>query len=185
MRATVLILIFALGSGKDGDTSPGVGLPASAESARAAAAQQDLPSADSTSALLVFSRDGDKLTDADLEAIAGAATDLTELSNSDFLPPPSISDDGTAAIVVVPLDKEADVAAQAERAVELRTVANADLPTGLTALLTGPEGGLEEKEVRQARETGLQVCTLGKRILRCETAPLCALSAVMYDAGEF
>ena len=53
------------------------------------------------------------------------------------------------------------------------------------SLLTGPEGGLEEKEVAQAREGGLQVCTLGKRILRCETAPLCALSAVMYDAGEF
>lgn len=53
------------------------------------------------------------------------------------------------------------------------------------SLLTGPEGGLEESEVAQAREAGLQVCTLGKRILRCETAPLCALSAVMYDAGEF
>lgn len=53
------------------------------------------------------------------------------------------------------------------------------------SLLTGPEGGLEEAEVAQAREAGLQVCTLGKRILRCETAPLCALSAVMYDAGEF
>ena len=53
------------------------------------------------------------------------------------------------------------------------------------ALLTGPEGGLEEKEVQQALDAGLQVCTLGKRILRCETAPLCALSAVMYDAGEF
>ena len=53
------------------------------------------------------------------------------------------------------------------------------------SLLTGPEGGLEEKEVEQARAAGLQVCTLGKRILRCETAPLCALSAVMYDAGEF
>lgn len=53
------------------------------------------------------------------------------------------------------------------------------------SLLTGPEGGLEEAEVAQAREVGLQVCTLGKRILRCETAPLCALSAVMYDAGEF
>ena len=53
------------------------------------------------------------------------------------------------------------------------------------SLLTGPEGGLEEREVQQAREAGLQVCTLGKRILRCETAPLCALSAVMYDAGEF
>ena len=53
------------------------------------------------------------------------------------------------------------------------------------SLLTGPEGGLEEREVEQARNAGLQVCTLGKRILRCETAPLCALSAVMYDAGEF
>jgi len=53
------------------------------------------------------------------------------------------------------------------------------------SLLTGPEGGLEEKEVNQAREAGLQVCTLGSRILRCETAPLCALSAVMYAAGEF
>ena len=53
------------------------------------------------------------------------------------------------------------------------------------SLLTGPEGGLEEAEVEQARAAGLQVCTLGRRILRCETAPLCALSAVMYAAGEF
>lgn len=53
------------------------------------------------------------------------------------------------------------------------------------SLLTGPEGGLEESEVELARNAGLQICTLGKRILRCETAPLCALSAVMYDAGEF
>ena len=53
------------------------------------------------------------------------------------------------------------------------------------SLLTGPEGGLEESEVKQAMDAGLQVCTLGSRILRCETAPLCALSAVMYDAGEF
>ena len=53
------------------------------------------------------------------------------------------------------------------------------------SLLTGPEGGLETAEVEKAKNAGLQVCTLGKRILRCETAPLCALSAVMYDAGEF
>ena len=53
------------------------------------------------------------------------------------------------------------------------------------SLMSGPEGGLEESEVAQAAAAGMQVCTLGKRILRCETAPLCALSAVMYDAGEF
>lgn len=58
-------------------------------------------------------------------------------------------------------------------------------PYRTVSLLTGPEGGLEESEVELARNAGLQVCTLGKRILRCETAPLCALSAVMYDAGEF
>lgn len=53
------------------------------------------------------------------------------------------------------------------------------------SMLTGPEGGWEEKEVQEAANAGLQVCTLGRRILRCETAPLCALSAVMYAAGEF
>jgi len=53
------------------------------------------------------------------------------------------------------------------------------------SLLTGPEGGLDEREVAEARKAGLQVCTLGKRILRCETAPLCALSAVMFASGEF
>ena len=53
------------------------------------------------------------------------------------------------------------------------------------SLLTGPEGGLEEREVELARELGMQICTLGSRILRCETAPLCALSAVMYHTGEF
>ncbi len=58
-------------------------------------------------------------------------------------------------------------------------------PWSTVSILTGPEGGLEEAEVQQAREMGFTVCTLGRRILRCETAPLCALSAVMYAAGEF
>ena len=53
------------------------------------------------------------------------------------------------------------------------------------SLLSGPEGGLEPKEVEMAREAGLRICTLGSRILRCETAPLCGLSAVMYASGEF
>ena len=71
-----------------------------------------------------------------------------------------------------------------EEALTLKMALSAK-PYKTVSLLTGPEGGLEEKEVQQARDMGLQVCTLGKRILRCETAPLCALSAVMYDAGEF
>ncbi len=58
-------------------------------------------------------------------------------------------------------------------------------PFRTAALMTGPEGGLEPGEVEAALAAGLQVCTLGRRILRCETAPLCALSALMYAAGEF
>ena len=71
-----------------------------------------------------------------------------------------------------------------ERATTLRMALEAG-QYRTVSLLTGPEGGLEEWEVAQAMEAGLQVCTLGKRILRCETAPLCALSAVMYASGEF
>ena len=71
-----------------------------------------------------------------------------------------------------------------ERATTLRMALESS-PYETVSLLTGPEGGLEEAEVKQALDAGLSVCTLGKRILRCETAPLCALSAVMYDAGEF
>ena len=71
-----------------------------------------------------------------------------------------------------------------EQATTLR-MALEEKPVRTVSLLTGPEGGLEPKEVEMAKDAGLCICTLGSRILRCETAPLCALSAVMYATGEF
>ena len=71
-----------------------------------------------------------------------------------------------------------------ERATTLR-MALEKAPFQSASLLTGPEGGLEQAEVEMAKDAGFQICTLGSRILRCETAPLCALSAVMYASGEF
>jgi RND superfamily putative drug exporter len=132
--------IFALGSGATGETSPGVGLPDSAESAKVAALQEELPSADSSSALFVYSRDGAELTDDDLAAIATASGKLSDLSLDGFVPPATVSDDGTTALVVVPLESIDDVSAQADRAAELRSIANADLPDGLEGLMTGAEG---------------------------------------------
>ena len=71
-----------------------------------------------------------------------------------------------------------------ERATTLRmALENGSFHT--ISLLTGPEGGLEASEVEKAKDAGMEICTLGSRILRCETAPLCALSAVMYASGEF
>ncbi len=71
-----------------------------------------------------------------------------------------------------------------EQATTLRMALD-EKPYTTVSLLTGPEGGLEPSEVEQAYDAGMRICTLGKRILRCETAPLCALSAVMFHAGEF
>ncbi|MBQ6372045.1 MAG: 16S rRNA (uracil(1498)-N(3))-methyltransferase [Oscillospiraceae bacterium] len=52
------------------------------------------------------------------------------------------------------------------------------------AIITGPEGGFAEYEADLARIVGLHVCSMGERILRCETAPIVALSALMYSTGN-
>jgi RND superfamily putative drug exporter len=132
--------IFALGSGSDSETGPGAGLPSTSESVRVTSAQENLPGADTTSALLVFTRDGEELTAADITAITAASASLADFSSEGFVPPPTVSDDGTTALVAVPLDVEGDLDVQTARAGDLRAIANADLPTGLTALLSGPEG---------------------------------------------
>lgn len=52
------------------------------------------------------------------------------------------------------------------------------------AVFTGPEGGFEEREVKLLTDNGAVCATLGKRILRAETAPLVALSAIMFHTGN-
>ena len=52
-------------------------------------------------------------------------------------------------------------------------------------ILIGPEGGISEKEARWlSEEAGGKLVTLGPRILRTETAGLCALTMVMAFLGE-
>ncbi|MBP5165647.1 MAG: 16S rRNA (uracil(1498)-N(3))-methyltransferase [Oscillospiraceae bacterium] len=57
---------------------------------------------------------------------------------------------------------------------------------GITSvsIVTGPEGGFEKHEADTAEKAGLIPVSLGKRILRCETAPLCALAALMYHTNN-
>lgn len=49
------------------------------------------------------------------------------------------------------------------------------------AIFIGPEGGFEESEVQLAVENGIVPITLGKRILRTETAGMTVLSWIMYQ----
>ena len=52
------------------------------------------------------------------------------------------------------------------------------------AVFIGPEGGFAGEEAEYAREHGLEPITLGKRILRTETAGLAVLSVLMYQLEE-
>ena len=52
------------------------------------------------------------------------------------------------------------------------------------AIITGPEGGFAPFEADLARVIGCHVCSMGERILRCETAPVVALSALMFASGN-
>lgn len=52
-------------------------------------------------------------------------------------------------------------------------------------LFVGPEGGFAPEEAALAESCGAKLLTLGSRILRTETAPLAALSAILYERGEF
>ena len=49
------------------------------------------------------------------------------------------------------------------------------------AILIGPEGGLASNEVEKLKKKGAKAVTLGKRILRCETAPITMASNIIYE----
>jgi len=53
------------------------------------------------------------------------------------------------------------------------------------ALIIGPEGGFSHYEVELAKRYGALTATLGRRILRTETAGLAAAAVIMYELGEF
>lgn len=51
-------------------------------------------------------------------------------------------------------------------------------------IFIGPEGGFEEEEIAIAANAGIHPITLGKRILRTETAGLCILSVIMFELEQ-
>lgn len=57
-------------------------------------------------------------------------------------------------------------------------------PHSPVALVFGPEGGLDRAEVAALTARGARAVTLGRRILRAETAPLAALCVLLHRDGE-
>lgn len=54
-------------------------------------------------------------------------------------------------------------------------------PQGDIAVFIGPEGGFDESEIALAMENGIEPVTLGRRILRTETAGMTVLSWIVYQ----
>lgn len=52
------------------------------------------------------------------------------------------------------------------------------------AFLVGPEGGISENEAAKTEKAGVAMASLGPRILRTETAPLCVMSCLMLMSGN-
>jgi 16S rRNA (uracil1498-N3)-methyltransferase len=52
------------------------------------------------------------------------------------------------------------------------------------SIMVGSEGGFSAPEAEFAQGKGVFCASLGPRVLRCETAPVCALSVLLYHLGE-
>ena len=63
---------------------------------------------------------------------------------------------------------------------ETRKLVSAIRPQDSVAVFIGPEGGFEDDEIVAAKELGMHTVTLGKRILRTETAGMAFLSMLAY-----
>lgn len=80
-----------------------------------------------------------------------------------------------ADLAIIPYEEETEVS--------LKKALQGKAPQTV-AIMIGPEGGFEREEIRLAKDAGITSVTLGKRILRTETAPLAVSAAVLYELGE-
>ena len=82
------------------------------------------------------------------------------------------------------LAKDADVKLipyeLAEGMEKTRSLIEGIRPGQSIAIFIGPEGGFDEAEIQAAQEAGIEPITLGRRILRTETAPLAILAWLGY-----
>ncbi len=80
---------------------------------------------------------------------------------------------GELDVVLLPYENERGMAAT-------REVMERIAPGQSVGIFIGPEGGFDPSEIALAKEEGMHLVSLGKRILRTETAGLATLSILMY-----
>ncbi|MFQ6170158.1 MMPL family transporter [Oryzobacter sp. R7] len=124
--------IGLVGQAERPDTSTAQ-LPVGSDSRAAAELRSELPEAEGSAAVVLFSRQDGPLTDADLGVVTERARAVPGATGA----PPQVAEDGTAATVVVPVQAP-DATATAVAVTAIREAVRADLPDGLSAQVTGP-----------------------------------------------
>ncbi len=151
------VLSFTVFAAEEVNVSPGTGLPDDAEVVLVENALEDMPNSEGTAAVVVFAKSSGEFSDDDviwlqgefdpmIQMPAGGANELFEdFTNAEFMgepfvPPATISEDNTTAVLTIPMDEIDDVDQQAERIAEIRALVAEEAPQGVTAYVTGPEG---------------------------------------------
>ena len=108
-------------------------LPIGSDSAAATQLRDRLPESEGSTAVVVFSKASGTLSPADVTAIEDRVAQLPGAGRA----PVQRSEDGNAALAVVPVDAT-DATATADLVADIRTTVKTDLPSGVTAQVTGP-----------------------------------------------
>ena len=142
------------------ETTPTNGLPDSAESVQVAKIQEKFDVVEGSAAFIVYFSDTE-FTQTQLEWIqgafdpqkmmpsGGANEKFLEFSNAEvmgekFVPPAAISEDGTTALITVPLDATDDFELTTERVETMRELAPEAMPAGIDVYVTGPEAFIKD-----------------------------------------
>jgi RND superfamily putative drug exporter len=176
--------VLALAGEAEPVSTTAAALPDDAEAARAAAAREQLPSSEVSPAIAVFSREDGELTEDDLAAAQEAAGRALAVAGDVLArsadgagapagPPagqpgaqdptaPQVSEDGTTALVVIPLPADLADAELGEAVDDLRAALREDLPGGLDVALTGgPAFGADIGKVFDGADITLLATTAG------------------------
>ncbi|MEL0257104.1 MAG: MMPL family transporter [Pontimonas sp.] len=150
-------LSFTVFAAEESNVSPDNGLPDDSEVILVDQALADMPGSEGTAAVVVLAKASGEFTDDEIvwlqgefdpmiQMPTGGVNELfTEFSNLEimgeaFVPPATISDDNTTAVVTIPMDEIDDVDERAERVAEIRTLIGEETLPGVEAYVTGPEG---------------------------------------------
>ena len=151
------VLSFTAFAAEESDAAPTNGLPDDSEVVLVDNALAAMPNSEGTAAVIVFAKDSGEFTVEDLAWLqgefdpviqmpSGGANELfldftnVEIMGEAFVPPATVSEDNTTAVITVPLDEIDDVEPRGERVAEIRALSADAAPSGITTYVTGPEG---------------------------------------------